>query len=114
LAQKTLDFDPINCKDDLRCVLRLFVLLGSKKMFFMVFANNGEYHSAFNSYRDAVDQSDMIHGSVTVCPNGVKDRWCWELAVANQGCELTWDEWTAQQDDERAEWEMGAQGIGTA
>jgi hypothetical protein len=31
-AQKTLDFVPMNCNDDLRCVLRLFVLLGSEKM----------------------------------------------------------------------------------
>jgi hypothetical protein len=70
------------------------------------------YHSSHASYRDAVDQADMIHGLVTSA-TGMTDKRAWSSAVANQGCELSWDQWQAQDDDERGEWECGAQGIGT-
>ena len=70
------------------------------------------YHSVHASYRDAVDQSDMVHGWV-VTAAGISDQRAWRAAVANQGCELTWSEWQSQDDEEREEWELGAQGIGT-
>lgn len=73
---------------------------------------DGVYHSSHASYRDAVDQADMIHGWVTSA-TGISDKRAWTFAVANQGCELTWDQWQSQDDDEREQWELGAQGIGT-
>ena len=65
-------------------------------------------HSTHSSYRDAVDQADLVHGRVDgeACNHG------W--AVAQQGCHLSYEEWLAQDDDERAEWEAGAAGIPTA
>jgi hypothetical protein len=72
-----------------------------------------DYHSSHVSYRDAVDQADMIRGTVVISATGISDKRAWSSAVANQGCELTWSEWQAQDDDERQEWELGAQGIGT-
>lgn len=74
---------------------------------------SGEYHSSHASYRSAVDQADMIHGEVIIPATGITDKRAWTLAMANQGCELSWNEWKAQDDDEREEWELGAQGIGT-
>lgn len=65
-------------------------------------------HSAHNSYRDAVDQAGMVGGRV------VGDEAAWKYAVASQGCDLTYAEWTAQDDDERAEYEAGAAGEPTA
>lgn len=71
------------------------------------------YHSVHASYRDAVDQADMVHGEVIIPATGISDKWAWTLAVAGQGCELSWNEWQAQDNDERDEWELGAQGVGT-
>lgn len=71
------------------------------------------YHSSHSSYRSAVDQADMIQGEVRITATHLSDYLAWALAVANQGCELSWKEWKAQDDDEREEWELGAQGIGT-
>lgn len=71
------------------------------------------YHSSHSSYRSAVDQADMIQGEVRITVTHLSDYLAWALAVANQGCELSWKEWKAQDDDEREEWELGAQGIGT-
>ena len=70
------------------------------------------FHSSHVSYRDARDQADMVHGWVTTA-TGISDQRAWRSAVASQGCELTWSKWQAQDDEERAEWELGAQGIGT-
>lgn len=70
-------------------------------------------HSTHDSYRDAVDQSDMIHGRV-VCQTGMTDHDAWQYAVAEQGYGGDYDSWAAQDDDERAAYEAGANGIGTA
>jgi len=69
-------------------------------------------HSEHASYRDAVDQADMIHGRV-VTPVGATDREAWERAVAEQGYLGTFGEWQRQDDEERAEYEDGASGVGT-
>lgn len=65
-------------------------------------------HSTHESYRDAVDQADMVRGRVA----GDKEAHAW--AVANQGFAGTFEEWQAQDDDERQEYELGAAGIPTA
>lgn len=70
-------------------------------------------HSTHDSYRDAADQADMVRGRVA-CESGLSDEAAWKYAVANQGCDLTYTEWTAQDDDERAEYEAGAAGEATA
>lgn len=70
------------------------------------------FHSSHASYRSAVDQADMVHGWVRTA-TGISDHRAWKSAVVNQGCELNWDQWQGQDDDEREEWECGAQGIGT-
>lgn len=64
-------------------------------------------HSEHSSYRDAVDQSDMVHGRV-LCSTGLPDRSAWEWASINQGFDGDYDAWTAMDDDERAEYEAGA------
>jgi len=64
-------------------------------------------HSEHGSYRDAVNQSDMVHGRV-LCPGGMTDRQAHAWARSVQGCDLNWSEWCGQDDDERAEYEFGA------
>jgi len=64
-------------------------------------------HSEHGSYRDAVNQSDMVHGR-TWCPSGRTDRKAHSWARSVQGCDLDWSEWRGQDDDERAEYEYGA------
>lgn len=68
---------------------------------------NGILHSTHDSFRDAVDQADMIRGSV----DGEKSAY--EYARREQGFAGTFDEWLSQDNDERGEYETGAQGIGT-
>lgn len=79
---------------------------------FEVATANGIFHSTHHSYRDAVDQADMIHGQVLLA-TGLSDRDAWKWAVRHQGCGLSWEEWTGQDNEEREGWELGAQGIGT-
>jgi len=70
---------------------------------------SGEYttHSTHDSYRDAVDQAGMVRGRVA------GDEAAWKYAVAEQGFTGDFAEWQSQDDDERAEYECGAEGIGT-
>ena len=65
-------------------------------------------HSTHESYRDAVDQADMVHGRIV----GDMDAWRW--ASDQQGFDGSYGDWTRQDDDERAEYEAGAAGIPTA
>jgi len=64
-------------------------------------------HSEHGSYRDARNQSDMVHGRV-VCSGGMTDRKAHAWARSVQGCDLDWSAWCGQDDDERAEYESGA------
>jgi hypothetical protein len=64
-------------------------------------------HSTHDSYRDAIDQADMVRGRV------VGDEAAWKYAVADQGFTGDFAEWQSQDDGERAEYESGAEGIGT-
>lgn len=69
-------------------------------------------HSTCDTWRDAVDQADMVHGRI-VCPTGLRDRDAWQYAVRQQGFAGDYDAWTSLDDEERAEYEFGASG-GTA
>ena len=69
-------------------------------------------HSTHESYRDAVDQSDMVHGRV-LCPTGATDSSAWSYARGQQGFEGDFLGWQAQDDDERQGYENGAAGIPT-
>lgn len=64
-------------------------------------------HSIDLSYRDAIDQADMMGGRVRLS-TGLLDTEAHKYAVRACGCELSYDEWSAQDDDERAEWESAA------
>jgi hypothetical protein len=70
----------------------------------------GEYtlHSTHDSYRDAVDQADMVHGRVVVAATGLSDEKAWCYAVAEQGFTGDYTEWQSMDDDERNEFEFGA------
>ena len=59
-------------------------------------------HSEYTSFRDAVDQADMVHGRIA--GENLAHRW----AVANQGYAGTFAEWMSQDDDARMEYEIGA------
>ena len=62
-------------------------------------------HSTHASYREAIDQADMVHGRVA------RDGTAWHYARQCQGCELTYEEWRAQDDDDREQYERGAAGL---
>ena len=64
-------------------------------------------HSEHNSFRDAVDQADMVHGRVR------GEDFAYRWAKSDQGFTGTFDEWMAQDDEERDQYENGASGIGT-
>ena len=70
----------------------------------------GEYthHSTHESYRDAVDQADMVRGRVVVAATGYSDEKAWKYAVSEQGFAGNFAEWQSQDDDERNEYEVGA------
>lgn len=70
-------------------------------------------HSTHDSYRDAVDQADMVHGRVVVCATGLTDEAAWKWARDNQGFDGDFAAWQAQDDEDRAEYEDGAAGIPT-
>lgn len=65
-------------------------------------------HSTHDSYRDAVDQADMVRGLVA------GDHAAWKYAVSQQGFDGDYAAWQSQDDDERAEYECSAEGIGIA
>ncbi len=69
-------------------------------------------HSEHQSYRDAVDQADMVHG-IVITPGGCSDEQAWRWACQNQGYDGTFADWQSLDNDERAEFEMGAAGIPT-
>jgi len=64
-------------------------------------------HSEHESFREAVDQADMVRGRVA----GEEKAHAW--ATANQGFTGDFAEWTSQDDEERAEYESGAAGLPT-
>ena len=64
-------------------------------------------HSIDLSYRDAIDQADMMGGRVRLS-TGLLDTEAHAYAVRACGCELSYAEWSAQDDAERAEWESAA------
>lgn len=70
-------------------------------------------HSQHESYHDAVDQSDMVHGRVMLSTGG-SDMQAWRWAAANQGFDGDFAAWQSLDDDERAEYEKGAAGLPTA
>jgi hypothetical protein len=78
-----------------------------KEMMMYRVIKNGDTHSTHESYRDAIDQADMIRGTV----EGDLDAWKW--AVSQQGCTRSYAGWQGQDDDERSEYEIGAAGIPT-
>ena len=65
-------------------------------------------HSTHQRYRDAVDQADMVHGHIE------GDEAAYRYAHDQQGFTGSYQDWTAQDDDERAEYELGTAGIPTA
>jgi len=74
------------------------------------------YHSSHKSYREAVDQSDMVHGRVIVGEGGtgcMTDKEAHQWAVENQGYDGDYLAWSHQDDEDRAEYEDGAAGIPT-
>ena len=70
----------------------------------------GEYtlHSTHESYRDAVDQADMVRGRVVVAATGLPDESAWKYAVSHQGFEGDFAEWQSIDDEDRSEYEVGA------
>ena len=65
-------------------------------------------HSTHDSYRDAVDQSDMVHGRVVVAATGLSDMDAHSHAVAQQGFIGDYSDWQMLDDSERDEYEYGA------
>jgi hypothetical protein len=70
-------------------------------------------HSRHASYRDAVDQADMVHGRVMVGDGETSDRDAWRYAVAEQGYDGDFAAWQSQDDDARDAYEAGARRDGT-
>jgi hypothetical protein len=70
-------------------------------------------HSTHASYRDAVDQADMVHGRVLISETSLPDDAAWKYAVENQGFTGDFAAWQTQDDGERAEYEVGAAGVST-
>jgi precorrin-6x reductase len=68
-------------------------------------------HSQHSSYREAVDQADMVHGRVMLA-TGMTDVAAWRYAVVHQGFDGNYAAWSAQNDDERAAYEIGANPVG--
>lgn len=65
-------------------------------------------YSTHESYRDAVDQADMVCGRVVIAATGYTDERAWEYAVSSQGFAGDFADWQAMDDDERDEFEIGA------
>jgi len=70
----------------------------------------GEYilHSTHESYRDAVDQADMVHGRVVLTATGLSDKKAWIHAVSEQGFTGDFAAWQGQDDEDRNAFEVGA------
>jgi len=64
-------------------------------------------YDEFNSYRNAVDTADMMHGRVR-CGRGHTNTQAWRWAVVNQGFDGDILEWENLDDEERMEYEVGA------
>lgn len=67
-------------------------------------------HSSHESYRDAVDQADMVRGRV-LCGAGATNEEAYRHARDNQGFDGGLLDWESLDDAERAEYEAGAAGI---
>ena len=67
-----------------------------------------EAHSTHESYRDAVDQADMVHSRVVVATTGYSDERAWKYAVAEQGFGGDFAAWQSLDDEERNAYEFGA------
>lgn len=66
-------------------------------------------HTSWESYRDAVDQADMVHGRVTLA-SGATDREAHAYAHTHQGFGGNYEEWQRLDDAERDAYERGAAG----
>lgn len=62
----------------------------------------------FESYREAVDQADLLHGRVAVKSTGFPDEAAHTYAVAYQGFEGDYGDWRRLNDAERDDYEHGA------
>lgn len=62
-------------------------------------------HSEWESYREAINQSDMVRGDVYTAM-GHSDRYCFDWSKKHQGYEGTYDEWRSMDDEERNEFEI--------
>ncbi len=69
-------------------------------------------HSDYDSYRDAVDQADLVGGRVVIAATGATDESAWRHASREQGFDGDFAAWQAQDDAERQEYENGAAGAG--
>ncbi len=72
-----------------------------------VWENKWTLHSVHESYEDAVWQSDTVHGRI-VCGTGLTDEEAWRYASIHQGYDGTYDDWTRQENEEREQYEHGA------
>jgi hypothetical protein len=61
-----------------------------------------QVHSQHESYREAIDQADMIQGEVE------NNKLAYKWASYNQGFLGTYEDWCGLDDDEREEYEIGA------
>jgi len=81
------------------------------KMSYVVKCKGEIVHSEHDSFRDAIDQADMVHGIVWCgCDAQMTDMEAWKYAVKCQGFTGDYAEWSAQDDDERNAYELGAAG----
>lgn len=70
-------------------------------------------HSAWDSYRDAVDQADLVHGRI-ITPGGATDEHAHRYAVSVQGFVGDYAEFQCLADADRDRYEHGAAGLPTA
>ena len=81
-----------------------------------------EVHSWHSSYSEAIDQSDMIGGRVSIgyidewdeANIGITDKSAYEYATKECGFDGGFGRWRTQDDAERDAWEQGASGIPTS
>ena len=65
-------------------------------------------HSEHTSYRDAVNQADLVHGRIVVAATELSDKAAHRHAVRNQGFQGDYADWQRLEDQERDEYEAGA------
>lgn len=72
-------------------------------------------HSSWISYRDAVDQADLVHGRLLIGnpERRMTDKGAYQWAFAENGFEGTYQDWREQSNEEREEFEDAAAGIPT-